>query len=78
MAQRSRDRAAVSDHRAHRLTLNPGAETTADKEQNAANLAEGKQRQRLASLIQFSLPGAPTVYYGDEAGLTGLAVRLIR
>ena len=25
----------------------------------------------LASLIQFTLPGAPTIYYGDEVGLTG-------
>ena len=38
---------------------------------NAANVAEGKQRQKLASLIQFTVPGAPTVYYGDEVGLTG-------
>ena len=52
-------------------TMTPGADTRADKEQNAANLAAGKQRLRLASLIQFALPGAPTVYYGDEVGLTG-------
>ena len=52
-------------------TMTPGADTRADKEQNAANLAAGKQRLRLASFIQFALPGAPTVYYGDEVGLTG-------
>ena len=52
-------------------TLTPGADTRAAKEQNAANLAEGKQRLRLASLLQFTLPGAPTVYYGDEVGVTG-------
>jgi len=40
-------------------------------ELNAANVAEGKLRQRLASLVQFTVPGAPTVYYGDEAGMTG-------
>src|SRR6266536_4360381 len=51
--------------------LTPGAENRADREQNAANVAAGKQRLRLASLIQFALPGAPTVYYGDEAGMTG-------
>ena len=35
-------------------------------------MAAGKQRvQRLASLIQFTMPGAPTVYYGDEVGVTG-------
>jgi fibronectin type 3 domain-containing protein len=34
-------------------------------------VAEGKLRQKLASLIQFTVPGAPTVFYGDEVGLTG-------
>jgi fibronectin type 3 domain-containing protein len=52
-------------------TMTPGANTRADKEQNAANVAAGKQRLKLASLIQFGLPGAPTVYYGDEVGLNG-------
>ncbi len=52
-------------------SLTPGAQTTADKELNAANLEAGKQRLRLAALIQFTLPGAPTIYYGDEIGLTG-------
>ncbi|HET9590127.1 MAG TPA: alpha-amylase family glycosyl hydrolase [Anaerolineales bacterium] len=52
-------------------TLTPGQETTAEKELNAANVAEGKQRQRIASLIQFTVPGAPTVYYGDEVAMTG-------
>src|SRR5207253_2485122 len=51
--------------------LTPGAPTTAAKEQNAAALAEGKARIRLASLVQFGVPGAPTVYYGDEVGMTG-------
>jgi glycosidase len=52
-------------------TLTPGTATTADKELNVANLAAGRLRQSLASLIQFSMPGAPTIYYGDEAGMTG-------
>ena len=34
-------------------------------------MAAGKLRVRLASLIQFTVPGAPTVYYGDEVGMTG-------
>lgn len=51
--------------------LTPGSYNRNDKEFNAANLAEGKKRVELASLIQFALPGAPTVYYGDEVGLTG-------
>ena len=63
----------LDSHDTERLlwTLTPGAETTADKELNAANVAEGKQRQRIASLIQFTMPGAPTVFYGDEVGMTG-------
>jgi glycosidase len=28
-----------------------------------------KQRQRLVALLQFTAPGAPMVYYGDEAGI---------
>ena len=63
----------VDSHDTERIrwTLTPGQDTRADKELNTANVAEGLQRQRLASLIQFTVPGAPTVYYGDEAGLTG-------
>lgn len=63
----------LDSHDTERLlwTLTPGMETTAEKELNAANLAEGKLRLKIASLIQFAMPGAPTVFYGDEAGLTG-------
>ncbi len=34
-----------------------------------------KQRQQLAALIQFTLPGAPTVYYGDEIAIDAPSVR---
>jgi len=51
--------------------LTPGADNRNDKEFNPANLAEGKRRQQIAATIQFSVPGAPTIYYGDEAGVTG-------
>jgi glycosidase len=63
----------LDSHDTERLlwTLTPGAETTAAKELNAANVAEGKRRVKLASLIQYGVPGAPTVYYGDEVGVTG-------
>jgi fibronectin type 3 domain-containing protein len=63
----------LDSHDTERLlwTLTPGSETTADKELNAANLAAGKESLKLASLIQFTMPGAPTVYYGDEVGITG-------
>ena len=63
----------LDSHDTERLlwTLTPGTDTTADKVQNAANVAAGKQRLKIASLIQFTLPGAPTIYYGDEIGVTG-------
>jgi glycosidase len=51
--------------------LTPGDQTTAGRETDAANVAEGKQRLKLASLIQFTVPGMPSVYYGDEVGMTG-------
>lgn len=31
----------------------------------------GKQRLKLAAIFQMGYPGAPTIYYGDEAGVTG-------
>ena len=50
-------------------TLSAGADN--DPAAKAADLANGKQRLRLASLVQYTLPGMPTVYYGDEVGVTG-------
>lgn len=50
-------------------TLSPGADN--DPAAKAAGVADGKQRLRLASLVQYTLPGMPTVYYGDEVGVTG-------
>lgn len=52
-------------------TLTPGEETTAGRELDAAALNEGTRRLRLAAFIQFTMPGMPTIYYGDEVGLTG-------
>ncbi len=37
------------------------------------NRALGLARLRLGALLQFGLPGVPCIYYGDEAGLTGMA-----
>ena len=36
-------------------------------------LSVAKKRLKLASTLQFTLPGVPCVYYGDEAGMTGCA-----
>ena len=33
--------------------------------------ARGAALQKLAALLQFSLPGIPSVYYGDEVGMEG-------
>ena len=32
---------------------------------------DGKARQRVLAIIQMTMPGAPTIYYGDEVGLVG-------
>ncbi len=63
----------VGSHDTMRIlwVLTPGARNQEDKEFNPANLAEGKAKLKLLALIQMTLPGAPTIYYGDEAGLTG-------
>ena len=37
----------------------------------AEELQLGLRRLRLATLLQFALPGVPCIYYGDEAGLEG-------
>lgn len=62
----------LDSHDTERLlwTLTPGVATTAGKESPAA-LAAGKSRMRLASLVQFTVGGMPTIYYGDEVGMTG-------
>ena len=36
-------------------------------------LAIGKKRLRLASSLAYSMPQPPCLYYGDEAGVTGLS-----
>jgi len=63
----------LDSHDTERLlwTLTPGTENRAERELNAPNLAEGKKRQQLAALVQLTVPGAPTIYYGDEVALTG-------
>jgi glycosidase len=52
-------------------TLTPGPRTREAREFDAGNVEEGKRRLRLASLIQYAVPGMPTIYYGGEIGLTG-------
>ena len=33
--------------------------------------ADGKARLKTVAILQYTLPGAPTIYYGDEVGLAG-------
>ncbi len=39
-----------------------------------AGLAEAKERLKLAALFQFTYPGAPMIYYGDEGALDAPAL----
>ncbi len=52
-------------------SLTPGQDNPQDKELNPANLAQGKALLKLATVVQMTVPGAPTIYYGDEVGVTG-------
>ena len=37
------------------------------------NAEKGRRRMVLATALQAAMPGIPCVYYGDEAGMTGMA-----
>lgn len=52
-------------------SLTPGQDNRDDRELNAANLAKGKAREGIAAVVQMTVPGTPTIYYGDEVSLTG-------
>jgi glycosidase len=62
----------VDSHDTTRIlwTLAPGKDDPAVKE-SAAGLTAAKAKLRLVSALQMTWPGMATVYYGDEAGLTG-------
>ena len=59
------------------LTVLGAAKPPAEKADRAeyhltpAERAKGTARLKMASLILYTFPGSPTVYYGDEAGLEG-------
>ena len=68
----------LSTHDTPRILTVLGADHVPDsKEERAvfrlspAERQLGLQRVRLAALVLFTFPGAPTVYYGDEAGMEG-------
>ena len=51
--------------------LTPGERNREAREFNAANVARGTDLLELAAVVQMTTPGTPTIYYGDEIGLTG-------
>ncbi|MDD6022546.1 MAG: glycoside hydrolase family 13 protein [Oscillospiraceae bacterium] len=50
---------------------NRGREWQSEKALTAEEYARGVKLMKIASLIQFTLPGVPSIYYGDEAGMQG-------
>jgi glycosidase len=42
-----------------------------DENTDAVKIADAKQRLRLTAFLQMTLPGSPSIYYGDEVGVTG-------
>jgi len=65
----------LSTHDQPRALHHLGADGGADGDNGAgtdpATLARAKQRLLLALWFQMTYPGAPTIYYGDEVGVSG-------
>lgn len=55
----------------------PESDFPSSKEARAAyilpeeRLQSARNRLKLAAVLQFTMPGSPTIYYGDEAGVQG-------
>ena len=52
----------------------PEGKTNAElstKKMTPEQLLDGIQKLKVASVLQFTLPGMPMIYYGDEAGMEG-------
>ena len=69
----------LSSHDTARILTVMGKKACADKDEESRARLSGdeynKALERLTALVtlQFTLPGVPTVFYGDEAGLEGYA-----
>ena len=48
-----------------------GKDWAAERRLNPQQYALGKAKLKCAMVLQFFLPGVPSIYYGDEAGLDG-------
>jgi len=53
------------------LGADPPRDIQAKTHMSSEELALGIKRLKVASLIQMSLPGVPSIYYGDEVGTSG-------
>ena len=53
------------------LGMDPPRNIQAETHMSSEEMTLGTQRLKAASLIQMTLPGVPSIYYGDEAGVTG-------
>lgn len=69
----------LSTHDTVRIITQLGVEREVKNEEKsqfkmtAEEYNKGKQRLKMATFLQFTLPGVPSVYYGDEVGLQGFA-----
>lgn len=67
----------LSTHDTVRILTALGVTRPVDNKQKAGyaltktEYETGKRRLKAAAFLQFTLPGIPSIYYGDEAGLTG-------
>ncbi len=67
----------LGTHDTSRILTVLGGRPCADKEEMSVTMlspeerAEGKKRLKAAALLQFTLPGIPCIYYGDENGMEG-------
>ena len=52
-------------------TYGRGRSWQADRRMTADQRSLAQKRLRLATLLQFALPGVPCIYYGDEVGMEG-------
>lgn len=67
----------ISSHDRARALTELGAPFEGSREEMAAHTLSTSQREKaekllkIAVILQYSLPGMPSIYYGDEAGMEG-------
>ncbi len=66
----------LSTHDTQRIITNMGMEHSPEKGQDLTlepeQYSRGKSRVKLLTTLQFTSPGIPSVYYGDEVGVEGM------